>query len=89
MLGNTICRGCFKGGFRNGKQDNSSNRNEQFHRNSFESAYDMLTAELADLFKQHSYLLDSDQMDVSDRAIYERLKDNRATTAEIKKLQSF
>ena len=55
----------------------------------FESAYDMLTAELADLFKQHSYLLDSDQMDVSDRAIYERLKDNRATTAEIKKSLSF
>ena len=37
LLGNTIYRGCFKGGFRNGKQDNSSNRNEQFHRNSKES----------------------------------------------------
>ena len=55
----------------------------------FESAYDMLTAELADLFKQHSYLLDLDQMDASDRSIYERLKDNRATTAEIKKSLSF
>ena len=55
----------------------------------FESAYDMLTAELADLFKQHSYLLDSEQMDASDRAIYERLKDNRATIAEIKKSLSF
>lgn len=37
LLGNTIYRGCFKGGFRNGKQDNSSNRNEQFYRNSKES----------------------------------------------------
>ena len=35
----------------------------------FESAYDMLTAELADLFKQHSYLLDLDQMDASDRLV--------------------
>ena len=55
----------------------------------FESAYDMLTAELADLFKQHSYLLDWDRMDASDRSIYERLKDNRAMPAEIKKSLSF
>lgn len=34
---NTIDRRGCEGGFRNGKQDNSSDRNEQFHRNSKES----------------------------------------------------
>ena len=34
---NTIDRRGGEGGFRNGKQDNSSDRNEQFHRNSKES----------------------------------------------------
>ncbi len=52
----------------------------------FESAYDMLTAELADLFKQHSYLLDLDQMDASDRSIYERLKDT--TGLQLQKLRN-
>ena len=52
---------------------------------SFETAYDMLTLELADLFKQHTYLLESDQIDSSDKEIFERIKDNRASVAEIKK----
>ena len=34
---NTIDRRGCEGGFRNGEQNNSSNRNEQFHRNSKES----------------------------------------------------
>ena len=34
---NTIDRRGCEGGFRNGKQDNSSDWNEQFHRNSKES----------------------------------------------------
>ena len=34
---NTIDRMGCEGGFRNGKQDNSSDLNEQFHRNSKES----------------------------------------------------
>lgn len=51
----------------------------------FEAAYDMLTLELADLFKQHTYLLKADQIDSSDKEIFERIKDNRASVAEIKK----
>ena len=37
MYCNTIDRRGCEGGFRNGKQDNSSDWNEQFHRNSKES----------------------------------------------------
>ena len=37
VYGNTIDRRGCEGGFRNGKQDNSSDWNEQFHRNSKES----------------------------------------------------
>lgn len=55
----------------------------------FDSAYDMLTIELADLFKQHTYLLESDLVDLSDRSIYERLKDNSASIAEVKKSLAF
>ena len=55
----------------------------------FDSAYDMLTIELADLFKQHTYLLESNLVDPSDRSIYERLKDNSASIAEVKKSLAF
>ena len=51
----------------------------------FESAYEMLTLEIADLYKQHSYLLDSDTIDTDDKAIFSRIKENLASDAEIKK----
>ena len=51
----------------------------------FESAYEMLTLEIADLYKQHSYLLDSNTVDTDDKAIFGRIKENLASDAEIKK----
>lgn len=56
---------------------------------SFSSAYGMLTLEVADLFKQHAYLLDSERMDSSDKAIFKRIKDNNASESEIKKSLAF
>lgn len=56
---------------------------------SFSSAYGMLTLEIADLFKQHAYLLDSERMDSSDKLIFERIKDNNASESEIKKSLAF
>lgn len=51
----------------------------------FEAAYEMLTLEIADLYKQHSYLLDSDMIDTDDKVIFSRIKENLASDAEIKK----
>lgn len=36
----------------------------------FSSAYDMLTMKLADLFRQHQYLLESNAVDDGDKAAF-------------------
>lgn len=51
---------------------------------SFSSAYDMLTIKLADLFGQHSYLLESASVSESDKSVFVRIRNNQASQAEIK-----
>lgn len=50
----------------------------------FSSAYDMLTMKLADLFRQHQYLLESNAVDDGDKAAFTWIKNNHASPAEIK-----
>ena len=52
---------------------------------SFESAYDMLASTIADLYKEHLYLLESDCMNEYDKEIIRRLIENKATVTELKK----
>ena len=51
---------------------------------SFSSAYDMLTIKLADLFGQHSYLLESASVSENDKSVFVRIRNNQASQAEIK-----
>lgn len=51
----------------------------------FDSAYDMLAATIADLYKEHLYLLDSDKINEYDKEIIKRIVENRATVTEVKK----
>lgn len=51
----------------------------------FDSAYDMLSATIADLYKEHLYLLDSDKINEYDKEIIKRIVENRATVTEVKK----
>lgn len=51
----------------------------------FDSAYDMLSATIADLYKEHLYLLDSDKINEYDKEIIKHIVENRATVTEVKK----
>lgn len=51
----------------------------------FDSAYDMLAATIADLYKEHLYLLDSDKINEYDKEIIKHIVENRATVTEVKK----
>ena len=51
----------------------------------FDSAYDMLSVTIADLYKEHLYLLDSDKINEYDKEIIKRIVENRATVTEVKK----
>lgn len=50
----------------------------------FASAYGMLEIKLADLFRQHRYLLTSCEVDESDKVSFNKISDNQASMAEIK-----
>lgn len=51
----------------------------------FESAYEMLSATITDLYKKHLYLLDSAQINAYDKEIMHQIIEGRASVTEIKK----
>ncbi len=51
----------------------------------FESAYEMLAAAVADLYKEHLYLLNSDRVRVYDKEIFLRIAKGQACATEVKK----
>lgn len=51
----------------------------------FEEAYGMLVSCIADLCKEHSYLADSDNVNSSDKKIFQKLCDEDANAIQIKK----
>lgn len=55
----------------------------------FESAYEMLSATITDLYKKHLYLLDSAQINAYDKEIMHQIIEGRASVTEIKKSLAF
>lgn len=51
----------------------------------FQSAYEMLSAVIADLYKEHSYLLDCEQINGADREIIRKITWGMASETEIKR----
>lgn len=52
---------------------------------SFASAYNMLSATVTDLYKEHLYLLDSDKINLYDKKIIGRIVEGKASVTEVKK----
>lgn len=52
---------------------------------SFGSAYEMLAAACADLYKEHLYLLESDKVNVYDKETIRRIAAGKASVTEVKK----
>lgn len=52
--------------------------------NTFQGAYDQLVYSISNLCVEHSYLLESDKVDESDRNRFQRLKDGEATGVEVR-----
>ena len=53
------------------------------HGRHFKLAYDYLKREIADLFKQYTFLLDSDKIDVDDKNIFAEIKSLKAEEADL------
>ena len=51
----------------------------------FNSAYEMLASSITDLYKEHLYLLESEKINLYDRAIIKKIVEGVASTTEIKK----
>ena len=51
----------------------------------FESAYEMLYATIADLYKEHLYLLDSAKINDYDKAVLKRIVEGSATVTQVKR----
>lgn len=51
----------------------------------FSSAYEMLAATVTDLYKEHSYLLESGRVNEFDKKVYARIVEGKASVTEMKK----